>query len=219
MRKINILFKNIYAKKIEARFFLMTGLLILFAIPLIYASGVTTYYYDGSSEGDPGNPLYVSPGEEIDIQLELQNMVGNENVVMLGEIIEGSDIARIIDPSTKYRVPLGKKDVKVNIRVSMQEDAVIGSKRYIAVSFKEIVEGEGKMMDLATGVITKIPVVVRGKTEEIIQEQPQQQRLFVKPEEVSPVVVLLALTLSLVAVVLYFMLRRIKKEAQGNIGM
>ena len=92
------------------------GLLsFLLAAHFVSAFGVTSFYYEG-------RPLVMMPGESRNISLILQNMVGNDDMKATAEITEGREIAVILDGldgEAEYLVPLGVKDVQVNIKVRM----------------------------------------------------------------------------------------------------
>ena len=88
---------------------------ILMIIPLVNAFGVSTPFW-----GE--HQLVMAPGETKDAYVELQNMVGDEDITLKAEITKGSEIATLIDPSTEYLIPSGTRDVKVNIQVTMPKN-------------------------------------------------------------------------------------------------
>ncbi len=128
--------------------------ILLIICPLINAFGVTTFYWDEQ-------PLIMHPGETKDVDLLLQNMVGDKDIKVKAELVGGSEIATLIDSSKEYLVPLGEKDVKVNIRVKIPEDTPLDSRYDVMVMFKELAQGEGKMIQISGAVGGTIPVVVK----------------------------------------------------------
>lgn len=127
---------------------------ILMIIPLVNAFGVSTPFW-----GE--HQLVMAPGETKDAYVELQNMVGDEDITLKAEITKGSEIATLIDPSTEYLIPSGTRDVKVNIQVTMPKNVPLESTYNIEVSFKQVTEAQGGMMQMAGGVGTTIPVIVK----------------------------------------------------------
>ena len=127
---------------------------ILILTPLVNAFGVSTPFW-----GE--HQLILSPGESKDVYVELQNMVGDEDMTLKAEITKGSEIAKLIDPSTEYFIPFGQRDRKVNIRVTIPEGIPLETNYNIEVSFKQITTAQGGMMQMAGGVGTTIPVVVK----------------------------------------------------------
>ena len=78
---------------------------VVFSILFVMASyqvsgfGVSSPYWDEKA-------LVLSPGESKDIVLELQNMVGDEDIVLRAEVEEGSEIVTLVDEDLDYEVPL-----------------------------------------------------------------------------------------------------------------
>ena len=136
--------------------------MILLIFPLVNAFGVTTFYWDEK-------PLVMYPGETKDVYVELQNVDGTKDITLKASMGDNS-IATIIDPNNEYFVPLGSKDIKVNINMKIPEDAPLGSKYDISVSFKEVTETDkGKMLQIAGAIGTSIPVVVKSPDEVSIE--------------------------------------------------
>jgi len=129
-------------------------LIILLVMPLVNAFGVTTPYWDE-------NPLIMFPGETKDVQLLLQSEADSDPLIARAELIEGGEVATMLDSNLDYNVEPGQKDVAVNIRITIPEDANLNDRYDVRVSFREILErGGGGPVQMATGVGTKIPVVV-----------------------------------------------------------
>jgi len=122
--------------------------------PFVNAFGATTYHWEDS-------PLEISPGETKQTELVLQNMVGEKDLYLSAEIIEGSDITSILDDETTYFIPFGSKDVIVNLEVSIPDSYEIGGRQNVVVSFKEAVEDEGQMVQMSGAVSVSIPILVK----------------------------------------------------------
>ncbi|MBS3074020.1 hypothetical protein J4447_01040 [Candidatus Pacearchaeota archaeon] len=136
----------------------------LLAAHFVSAFGVTSFYYEG-------RPLVMMPGESRNISLILQNMVGNDDMKATAEITEGREIAVILDGldgEAEYLVPLGVKDVQVNIQVSMPSNARRGE-RYefkVLVGAAPINEGEGQL-GVVQGIVTTVPVYAGAEEKKI----------------------------------------------------
>ena len=99
------------------------------------------------------------PGESIDTVLILQNMDGTEDVRLKAELVAGGNIATLADEELEYLVPLGRKDINVNLKITIPEDAVQGERYAVGVSFKETPkEGEGEMLGTTAMITKNIPV-------------------------------------------------------------
>jgi hypothetical protein len=172
--------------------------MMVFLLPIVQAFGVTSAYWET-------NPLTLHPGEEKMLDLELQNMVGGEDMSLLAKITEGAEIATLLGESNKFFVPFGTKDVKVKLSIKLPADALPGETRNVAVSFTQVADdSKGKMIQMVSGVGKKIPVVV------VSDEEPGTQIHF--GGKVSlPLTTMLIIALILVAAVLvgFFLIRKI----------
>jgi len=149
-------------------------LIALLLVPLASAFGITAPYWETK-------PLVMLPGESIDFALILQNMDGTEDVAVKAELVSGAEIATLTDEKLEYLVPLGRKDINVNLKITIPEYASPGESYSVGVSFKEISTTEGEEMVQMVGGITKsIPVIV--KSEEVLPEEetliPEEERGF-----------------------------------------
>jgi hypothetical protein len=177
-------------KKLMISFAFLTILLIT-PLALVNAFGVTTHYWDEK-------PLIMQPGQTEDTDVVLQNMVDNKDVRLIAEITNGSEIATLIDPSLEYLVPFGRKDIKVNIRVTIPENVPLESRYNIAVSFKQIAEEEGKMVQITGSVETNIPVVIRSA-----ESSEEKELKFAGEVQISPTTFVLIILAIIIIVIIY----------------
>src|SRR3989344_3817339 len=127
---------------------------LIMALPAAYAMGVSTPYWDTK-------PLNMVPGQSIEVELLLQNMVGGDDVTLVGKISKGEDIAVMTDPDKQYKVPFGEKNVPVHVRVTLPSTARVGyAPRIVGVSFREIAVQQGSMVQIGGGIGSSFPVVV-----------------------------------------------------------
>ncbi len=137
------IFINGNVKKTMKKAFLFIILLTL--LNSVYAFGATTFYGDVGNR-DPLDPLKAFPGDSKEIYLELQNMVGDNNITLKAVLVNGSGIASLTDESELYEVPLGRKDIKVNIKVKIPENAKPGDIYDIGIAFTTVkTEGPGQL--------------------------------------------------------------------------
>ena len=177
-------------------------ILILLIIPFVSAFGVNSQYWDT-------NPLVMYPGETREIQLTLQNMVGEKDMSLQAEISEGKEIASLTDKSNTYLVPFGKKDVPVNIKVIIPSDAKIGDKKEIMLLFKELNNEQGGMIQMSGSVGTKIPILIKSQEEtewEIVDETPEIN--------IWPFVIILAIIVIVLAVFYFGKIKKGKKASK-----
>ena len=175
-------------------------MILLVIIPLATSFGVTTHYWDEK-------PLIMHPGQTKDVDVVLQNMVGDEDLTLQAEITGGSEIATLIDPVNEYMVPLGRKDIKVNIRVAIPENAALEDKYEIQVSFKQIAKEEGKMVQMTSSVGATIPILVKS-----IEDVPMEEEIPKEEEKISFTIIVILFLIILAIIIGYIFFKKRKKK-------
>lgn len=137
---------------------LVVGLTFLvFMTSFVFAVGVAQPYWEG-------NPLRISPGGSEDVELTLQNMVGDEDVVLRAELVDGAGIATL--PSkVDYDVKFGTSDTKVPVTVKIPGEAELGKEYTVKLSFKTVTPGEQGGVSLGLGYEVNFDVLVVEETE------------------------------------------------------
>lgn len=134
--------------------FIVSLVLLVAVMPFASAFAVTTFYWE------PDKPLVVKPGESADVFFQMQNMVGSQDKTVKAAVTGGSEIAAITDQSDIYKVPAGRKDVNVNVKVSIPKTDPIGKRYTVGLVVKEIQETEGGMVEFSSSIGSNIPVYV-----------------------------------------------------------
>ena len=169
---------------------ILFGMAILLLCPLVSAFGVTAPYWSS-------NPLVLAPGESKDVSLLLQNMIGDKDVTLMAELVDGDGVASVTDSNLKYLIPFGTKDTKVNLNIRVPEGASEGTKYFVTLGFKQVTESSGEMVQMASGLQKTIPVVVQEPVvESPVETTPANQSY-------SPVVFAMLLLAVLIVVYLY----------------
>ena len=134
---------------------ILTVLLVLFlSVSLASAFGVTSPFWDK-------RPLVIHPGEEQQVTLMLQNMVGGEDLTFKAVITDGADLAKLTDLNKEYLVPFNANEVPVNLLITIPKNYPYGNDQKVSVSFTQVVNNqEGKMIQMGGGVKTIIPLVI-----------------------------------------------------------
>lgn len=175
--------------KIIGVFSLVVG--ILLAVNVL-ALGVSSPYWSG-------NPLTMYPGETKTVSLELQNMVGSDDVALQASLIQGDEIAVLTDSDLIYEVPAGTKDTKVNIEVEIPENAQVGQEYSIGLSFTTVTPGQQGGFNLGSSIEQYFNVKVIEKTEGI------EETVWIDSWKILLVI------LVIVAVIVYFATRKKSK--------
>lgn len=180
--------------------------IITLALALVLAASFVSAFAISAFYWEPDRPLSMKPGETKDVYLLLQNMVGGSDMDIRAEMISGNEIAVITDASTDYSVPFGRKDVPINIRVSIPETDEVGKEYVITVSVRNLEKAEGGMLQLGTAVESTIPVVVSSSESAPMEPAPTQ------PEKTSFVPFLIAIAVLAVIILVAVLARRKKKK-------
>ncbi len=140
--------------------------IFLLAVILISASvsafGVSSPYWEG-------NPLQMSKGETKTVYLNLQNMVGDEDVTVKAKVIEGSEIVSIKEDT--FVIKAKTSDTLVPVKITLPNDAEVGSIEKVKIEFKTISKDKGGI-SMGTGMIVAFDVVtaekIKNNTDKII---------------------------------------------------
>lgn len=168
----------------------------------VLAAGVSSEYWNGQNE----RPLYLKAGQKTTIYMELQNMVGEQNLTFQASIINGSSLARITDLSDIYSVPFGKKDVKVNMQVTAPEDAKLGQRYNIGLAFTTVDTQQGSGQFIFGSAFDKYFDVV-------IIEEPKESQLTGEGQNRNWLYIIIALA---VIIGIILLLRKAGKSQKNN---
>lgn len=131
---------------------------IIYSIGLVDSFGATAPYWNDK-------PLYLIPGETREFPIILQNMIGGKDIVLIAEIESGQEIAELIDENKEYKVPFGKNDIKVNMKITAPENAKIGDKYEVRVVFRSVSDSTEGNIQISAGVKNAFYVIVREQDE------------------------------------------------------
>lgn len=157
----------------------------------VFAFGVSSPYWDE-------NPLYLMPGETKEVTMVLQNMVGEDNIKMTGELNSGSEIAVLINPGIIYDVPLGSSNVLVNLRITVPEDAKPGKEWQVGVLFKTIADNTGGV-GISGGISKGFKVIVK-EEQEVSSEASKETGM----QTLTQFIILLVILAALGLIIKYF---------------
>jgi len=110
--------------------FILFGVILAFNVN---AYAVSSPYWDEK-------PMYVQPGEVKEFNYLLQNMVGDKDVKVQAQLEPGTTIMEFVDKNTIYNVPFGTRDIPVNMRIKVPNDAKEGTWWDVGVRFKTVEE-------------------------------------------------------------------------------
>ena len=138
-------------KKRGMKVMAMLSLAILGMMSFASAFGVANLYYGG-------NPLKLAPGESSDVLLNLQNMVGDQDMTVSLKVSQGSDIASTSD--ALYTIKKGTSDTFATVQVKVPSDAQIGATYNVGVMVSPVNQNSGGMISVGTAIESSFPVEV-----------------------------------------------------------
>ena len=121
----------------------------LILISTISAFGISSPYWEG-------NPLTMKPGETKIIDLNLQNMVGDEDITVKAEIIQGEDIISLKQDT--FFIKAQTSDTIIPLEITIPKE-IKDSDRYIKIDFKKI-SGEAQGVTIGTGMSIYFDIVI-----------------------------------------------------------
>ncbi len=171
---------------------LILGIILALMVNLVSAVGISSEYHNK-------NILKIGPGETKDIIFgSFQNTDTKDHTIKI-ELIEGKGIATIIDSGLdSFKVPAGKLDLPLNIKVSIPSEIAEGTSYTITVSYLDITPGNySGMVTMDESRTSSIPILVEKAA------QPEE-----KPSENSLTWVILVVALVIIiAIVAYLLLK------------
>ncbi len=130
--------------------------LVLTLTSMVYAFGVSSPYWET-------NPLTMAAGETKIIDLNLQNMVGEEDVNVKVSLKEGSEIASLSEEI--YTVEAQTSDTLVPLRIRIPREKANDSYKIVAEVRTVTPKGGSGALVLGTGMTVSFDVLVSGEIE------------------------------------------------------
>jgi len=208
---------KITINNMKKRSLLLASLIfVVLSINFVFAFGVSSTYYDA-------NPLNMRPGESRIIDLRLQNTDSDDDLIVESSIIEGSDVASLVEPGKKYEVLAGQKGIKVYFQIDIPEDAEIGDTYSFQASFTSSAATGGGPMTFGIDINKRVPIIVgEGEPEPTPNISPPPPALTgTTPEKPSEgiglwlwiLLILVALVVIIIIIILYA-----KRKKESNLG-
>jgi len=122
--------------------------LALSLLSIISAFGISSPYWEG-------NPLKIEKGETKIINLNIQNMVGEEDITIKAEIIQGKEIASLQQDT--FFIKAGTSNTTIPLKVTISEKAE-QENQTIKIDFKKISE-DSKGIVIGTGMSVYFDVI------------------------------------------------------------
>ncbi len=182
---------------------LIFSIMLILTISNVFALGINSPYWKD-------NPLKMYPGETRNIQFTLENSISEEkSAEAIVSLIDSSGISEIIG-KTEFTIPPGSKDQKVELRVSIPDNAEIGKTYNIKFSIKPSNTQQEGNIQAVIGYDVEFPVIVTEKSQipiEPISTTKKESKVYI----LIPILVVLIIAIG----ALYYIYR--KKSNLNNI--
>ncbi len=174
------------------------------------AVGITTPFFDDRVE------MYTN--DRMVITFLLQNMIGGEDLDATVEILEGSEIARIVDGPTIH-IPYGRKDIPLNVELTTPANPL--PSYIVDFMVKTVVPKERRQIQISTGLEKRFTVIVKDgvrpvaapvQTAPVPQPVVEQSAALKAPRQKS----LLAAALIILIFILYRLVKKHKQKYEAG---
>jgi len=177
--------------------FALSLLLIINFATESFAFGVVSPYFEG-------NDFLIAPGEVKTAKLNLQNMVGNEDIKVKVVMIKNDGVGSVNEQVYLVRAKTGDTAVPINIRIP--NNAPVGATYSVIVGFESVKDGGDGAVSFGTGIETKIPIRVVEYSLSPEEEPPKTN---------SYKIILITLAVIILITIIIFWLIARKKKMQG----
>ena len=188
------------------------GIMVILLSAGVMAFGVTPSHF-GEHE------LRIMPGEKGTAYFELQNMVGDEDYQVTATMTLGEEIARITDKETIYEVPAMTEGIRVNLEVTIPQNANIGDTYLIEMAFRAAPKSSGPLT-MGTSIKNTIPIIIGEK--KVIPEnvlgpaRPARGRQEIPESDGGMAITIAVITIILALIILIITLRKKEGLYQKN---
>ncbi len=127
-------------------------MLLLILVSTISAFGISSPYWEG-------NPITMEKGETKIINLNIQNMVGDEDITVKAEITQGKEIASLKQDT--FTIKARTSDTIIPLEITIPNNIKEDNKT-IKIDFKKILNNAGGIA-MGTGMSVYFDVVTSNK--------------------------------------------------------
>ena len=131
-----------------------TILSLILISSIISAFGVSSSYWDN----EPVRNLMMTRGETQIVNLNIQNMVGDEDISVKAILKEGSEIADLKENT--FNVKAKTHDTMAPLEIKIPKEFKPGRIIKIITEFKTLAEGENGLVVIGTGMTISFDVIV-----------------------------------------------------------
>lgn len=135
---------------------------MLLGITLLFAQTLTAFAI--SSQYSAQYPLEISPGEQKEVPIILQNLAGTEEIAVKGILLDNMGIAELSKENKVMDIPLGEKR-EVVLKISIPENTALGTSYNVKMLFSTTAGEQEGNLGFTSSVEKIIPIKVVERTE------------------------------------------------------
>ena len=144
----------------------------------------------------------MARGEKKIFNINLQNMVGDEDLIAKIEVVEGKEMVKL--GKDEYLVKSGTHDLSVPITIKIPRNATEGEHQKVKLMIKSGSAGGGGPVTLGVGAMIDFDILV---TDEIIAPSIFENKFLY---------IIGSLIIALIVIILFVIFRRRKKKKRGG---
>jgi len=177
---------------------IIISMFTILLISMVSAFGIVTY----------GEPVKLRPGETIDLQFGLQNMVGDGSYSVSMQIGADPGIElTLIDNKTVYDLP-AKTELPVRLRIKLAEDAVLGNNYSVSASFIAAPSTAGETLGIQTAIGSKILIQASDFSDDTDRITPKIPEQIETPKSNAGAIIMIIILVMVVALVIFYIYSR-----------
>jgi hypothetical protein len=185
---------------------IFAGIFVVLLLNNAFAFGISSFYYQG---------LKMYPGETKDIKLILQNQNEKKDITVRTLMTNGSDIAKLTDPSNIYTVPY-QVNKEVHIEVSIPESAKPGDSYTITFDFSLMKNSDEGGLNFGMAIGKNIEVtVIEPVAPEIKPEVPSEAEEIPEAKPIGAGI-LIALLILIIGIIVTLLMRKKKIKIKSK---
>jgi len=157
-------------------------------------------------------PLKLYPGETQTVPFTIQNLAGDEDIVMRAFLEDDANgMAVLVHEDPTYSVALGERG-NVPVRITVPSDATIGDVFVVDIDLRQVSEPDtdGGMVTLVGGMGYKMGVVITSMEESSFYDASQTAPATATEEEASNTLWYIIAAIIIVVIILYFVTKKKK---------
>ncbi|MBI2631620.1 hypothetical protein HYW75_01305 [Candidatus Pacearchaeota archaeon] len=185
--------------------------ILLIIIPVIIMLFIMTYSVGASGlaaphwDGENANPLGLFIDETRIINFELQNLGSDEDVTFRFEIVNGTEVAQLVDADNMYLVKANDRR-KVPVRITAPSGAKAGDTYKVKVEATSVETQKSGQFKFGAAMGASFDVVLTARAPQITAQKEEEKA----PSSSINWIIYLIIAIIVIAIIIYFVRKKKK---------